>query len=362
MKTVFVIGAGAGVDIGMPTGQELKDSIIDILKVENYHSKNTIVDDALGILSTQSLSYNKDDEIAKCTTNDGKLRYAANIISSGLPLEISIDNFLDKHQDNEYIVYCGKLAIAFAVIRAEKKSYLYNRDSSVEIKVNNVRNTWYVLFFQKITENCLLTDLPKRLQNITFIIFNYDRCFEQFFCYALMKNYAIDKGKAREIIKNMNIIHPYGTVDKFDKSYFGDVDILNGAGLIQLSKNIKTFTEHVDQNSNDYIKMTSACKEANRIIFLGFAYHKQNIKLLYPDPIPHYPSNDWTHSSFANDMPKFLDIYGTGFGISDNDRVWIQDMFKRIDGRVQKPDISNNDCKNFFTDFWYRISFNSDEV
>jgi hypothetical protein len=95
---------------------------------------------------------------------------------------------------------------------------------------------------------------------------------------------------------------------------------------------------------------------------LGFAYHKQNIKLLYPDSIPHHLSDDWIHSNFAADMPKSIDIYGTGCGISDNNRVWIQDMFKRIDGRVQNLDISNTDCKKFFTDFWYRISFNEDEV
>jgi hypothetical protein len=177
-----------------------------------------------------------------------------------------------------------------------------------------------------------------------------------------MQDYAIEKKEAREIVNQMNIIHPYGVLDKFDKSYFGDVDILSGYKLFELSKNIKTFTERVEQDSSDYIKMTNACMGANRIIFLGFAYHKQNIKLLYPSSIPYYPSPDWREAKFTDDIPKFANIYGTGYEISDNDRIWIQDMFKRIDGRVHQPDISNSTCEKFFTDFWYRISFNEDKA
>jgi hypothetical protein len=32
MSTVFVIGAGASAEIDMPTGEELKNNIIDLLK------------------------------------------------------------------------------------------------------------------------------------------------------------------------------------------------------------------------------------------------------------------------------------------------------------------------------------------
>jgi hypothetical protein len=88
-------------------------------------------------LSNKTLSYKDGDETAECKSNDGKFRCAADIISTGLRYESSIDNFLDKHQGNEYIQYCGKLAIAFVIIHAEKKSNLYVQDSSVEIKTKN---------------------------------------------------------------------------------------------------------------------------------------------------------------------------------------------------------------------------------
>ncbi|WP_062328330.1 hypothetical protein [Treponema endosymbiont of Eucomonympha sp.] len=345
MKTVFVLGAGASQDVGMPTGKELKNSIADLLSIETGRTYAETIYEAIHFLS-----YNDKKE--------RKYLEAAEILNRGLPLEISIDNFLDKHKDNEYIVTCGKLAITFSILLYERACKLYNEDSSdLVIGSDSEKKTWHTLCFQKITENCLLHDLKERLQSITFVIFNYDRCFEQFFYYAFMQDYAVDKNTAKEIIKNMNIIHPYGTVDKFDGSNLGAPNGLNGSQLAELSKNIKTFMEHIDSSSNDYIKTNDAFKEANRIIFLGFAYHEQNMKLLYPDLLK---SN--LFEEVIRTGKKDVNIYGIGYGISYNDRIWIQNMFRKIDKRVQNPDILNVDCKKLFTDFWYRISFNEDKA
>ncbi|WP_228378651.1 hypothetical protein, partial [Treponema endosymbiont of Eucomonympha sp.] len=256
MKTVFVIGAGASKEIGMPTGYELKEDISKWLKVvktaEHSCDYNCRTEDETINIALQCL----------INSEGGYYFQAADTISSGLPVEISIDNFLDKHRDNAAIVSCGKLAITRAILDAEQKSYLCfepDRDSynvKQGINADKVQKTWYIPCFQKITENCLPKNIPERLQDITFVIFNYDRCFEQFFWYALMKDYAIDEREAREIIAQMHIIHPYGSVGPFIIDSFGEVSSYHE--LVALSENIKTFTERTAQSCDDYIKITNA--------------------------------------------------------------------------------------------------------
>jgi hypothetical protein len=88
VKTVFVLGAGASQTIGMPTGKELKESISNLLTVDNWHTGSKIIDDAI-----HYLSYKDKAEEGKCREKEGHYITSANTISTGLPREISIDNF-----------------------------------------------------------------------------------------------------------------------------------------------------------------------------------------------------------------------------------------------------------------------------
>jgi hypothetical protein len=118
MKTVFVIGAGASKEVNMPTGYELKEDISKRLKFKeaderSFNGYGHAVDETINA----ALWYWQKN-------GEGNYFQAADTISSGLPFEISIDNFLDKHRDNAVIVSCGKLAITRAILDAEQKSYL----------------------------------------------------------------------------------------------------------------------------------------------------------------------------------------------------------------------------------------------
>jgi hypothetical protein len=263
MKTVFVIGAGASNEVGLPLGSDLISQISNLFHAKdgyllNYPLDNDILEHSFNILSEQN-----SDKI-------NEYRKAAKQINTGLPLDISIDNFLDKHKNNEYIVTCGKLAIAYTILNAEKNSKLYPVDD--KITVSGLKDNWFLPCYQKITERCMIENLPKRMEDISFIIFNYDRCFEHFMCNALIHNYMISKQEASSIVDAMNIFHPYG---KIDIAPFGSIN-LDGSALLQFSKNIKTFTETIDMNN----KMITAFNSASRVIYLGFDFHKQNMDLL----------------------------------------------------------------------------------
>jgi hypothetical protein len=333
MKTLFVIGAGASAEIGMPTGHELKKNICDILSLREQRSINKISTTSLFHLAFQTLTKYDMDEKEKYIK-------AAEIISEGLMAEISIDNFIDKHRDNPYIVKTGKMAIVLAILKSERSSRIFNREGCFNI--NSILETWYIPCYQKITENCQLQDLAERLKDIYFIIFNYDRCFEYIFLNLLMKNYNIDKNIANNILCNMNIHHPYGTMG--DILILGYGEEANQQTLISLSDKIKTFTESVSNENKEYENIVGIGCSAEQVVFLGFAYHKQNLTLLFPDI----------------SKTKFY-CYGTGFGISDNERF---DIYQKLllGGHVpvdsDNCNIINKKCHDLFNEFQYSITFN----
>lgn len=177
----FIIGAGAGREVKLPSGYELKKTIANLLDIrfelhEQTSGDITIVD-ALREISKQ-LSDN---------ANISPYIEEAWHISKALPQAISIDNFLDAHKDNERLALCGKLSIVRAILQAERDSLLFieNKKSDSIPNFAKLEKTWLIPFFQILTENCTKLDLIKRFQELTIIIFNYDRSVEHFLFYAL---------------------------------------------------------------------------------------------------------------------------------------------------------------------------------
>jgi hypothetical protein len=127
--------------------------------------------------------------------------------------------------------------------------------------------------------------------HVSFIIFNYDRCVEYFLLHSLQKLYGIPEEEA-SFLDDLRIVHPYGLVSELrsrmcpDGLPFGCTD---GLDYVSLTGNIKTYTEQVaaaDLLSNIEAEM----RKAECLVFLGFAYHSQNMQLLTPSKaMPHKP-------------------------------------------------------------------------
>jgi hypothetical protein len=151
-----------------------------------------------------------------------------------------------------------------------------------------------------------------------------------------MNNYNIDYISALEIVNNMNIIHPYGFVGNGN---FGEISM--SRELINVSNNIKLYTEEI-QSQKTYMDLFSNVEETYKVIFLGFAYHKQNMDLIFQKQFENYNINCF---------------YGTGLGISNNDINYLQEYYTSRLHRSMQFEIVNKDCKQFFDEFYYRISF-----
>ncbi len=176
-KTVFIIGAGASAEVGLPTGFQLKNKIAELLTFifpggSSPSSGDLCIYEAIKRhVRARGINLNE--------VND-HLR-AAQHISKALPQAISIDNLMDSLNGDEFIELVGKLAIARSILMAEQESKLYIIKQNVlkdRLRLRELESTWYGSFFKLLFENCRKVDIADRLKSVVFIVFNYDRCLE----------------------------------------------------------------------------------------------------------------------------------------------------------------------------------------
>jgi hypothetical protein len=346
-KTVFIIGAGASSEVNLPTGEKLKAIISNLLDIRFEYGHTQIsgdysITEALRLFTRYPNGQNGDIN---------PYLYEAWHIRNALPLELSIDNFIDKHRDNEKIAFCGKLAIVKSILEAEKSSVLYFEHTMQDstINFNALEKTWFLSFFKLVTENCSINQLKARFQSISLIVFNYDRCIEHFLYYAIQKSYKVNEIDAADIVNSISIYHPYGTVGslpwqkKANPIGFGQIP--NSQQLLSLSKEIKTFTEGTNPDSSDIKEIKEHMAKASHLVFLGFAFHKLNMELITPTP------------QIKNQ--NIIRCFASAYLISDSNREAITETISRLYSRPPEVNVKmkNIQCSELFNEFWNSLTF-----
>lgn len=322
---VIVLGAGASNEAGLPLGTELKKKISGLLTF-NFDGIRTTTGSIKVFSAIRSLCQDSKSLNQHLT--------ACDLISSAMPQAISIDNFIDAHQGDSSVETCGKLAIVDAILSAEMHCRLYVRDGQTKPDFSILETTWYNSFFQLLTENCRIGGLEHRLKKVAFIVFNYDRCLEHYLYHAIRNYYNISFNEAASLVNSISIYHPYGTVGSLP--WKGSDHMVDFGGevtynqLINLASQIKTFTEGTDQYSSDITSIRTSIFNANKILFLGFAYHKQNINLVF---------NGYDNKLMRNR------IYGTAKGISNSNCDAIKSDISHICRYIPENIIIRNDLK-----------------
>ncbi len=346
MNTVFVIGAGASKEANLPTGDDLKNKISHLLNIHysvpsKLKSGDNLIFQALYIFAKNSGNPDINLYVPEA------LR-----IKDALPLASSIDNFIDQHRENKKIALCGKLAIVRSILDAERGSRLYFDRSlnQSNIDFNSISNTWYIYFFQLLTGNCVKNDLKERFKFVTLIIFNYDRCVEHFIYCALQTYYNMSETEAAELVNCINIYHPYGDIgskpwiNQNETMPFGAIP--DSQKLLDLAKNIKTFAEGTDPSSSEILEIREHMKKAKRVVFLGFAFHEQNMQLIDPGPSKN-------SSPYRNDIR----CYATTLDRSESDKNIIEGRIINLYRAKIPVTMINKSCSEFFKDFWLSLSF-----
>lgn len=288
-RTVFVVGAGASKEVDLPIGRELTTAIARALsfRVERGQLQEGGDESILAVL--RRLADREQAADRRDHPLNSYLR-AAWRIRDAMPQAQSIDNFIDSHQDEQYVTLCGKLAIVQTILQAERASKLYVDPSNTYNKIDftKIRDTWFARFFERVTEGCGKAAIKARFASITFVVFNYDRCIEHFLHCALQNYYQMKPEEATDAMSALEVFHPYGTVGDLSWQHPGQLTVGFGAGahsatLSELAQAIRTFTEGMGDRTGELDAIRKRVDSASRLIFLGFAFHRQNMRLLLRD-------------------------------------------------------------------------------
>lgn len=277
-NTVFVIGAGASSEFGLPTGWQLAKKIKKRAKI---------------ITSAQYEVQAEDeyiDDIIKQNYRDRTVAYAAlKIIEQGIRTAVSIDALIHRHSDIEEVANMGKLLIALEISKAERESNMHRSQIETHKNVETWKtadDTWIGSFARILFDG--VTDYREIGKNISIICFNYDRCIEYYLIDAIASAFQVPISKAHEIVMGMNIIHPYGTLGnlpnspahpeagalEFGVNIFTEVD-----WLLLAKKNIRTYTQRT-HDTKTVRAIHDAMEECRVLVFLGFGFNSQNLDLL----------------------------------------------------------------------------------
>lgn len=336
IKTLFVIGAGASAEANLPVGESLKGQIAQLLDIRFTHcdqqSGDRLIPAALRQIATDI-----NPHLHACWT-----------IRDGMPLSRSIDNFLDAHKGNSLIEQCGKIAIARSILDAESKSLMYAnyRELKQGFDLSKLKDTWYVKLWQLLSEGCTIEDIRPRLQQVGFVVFNYDRCLEQFLFNAIKHYYKVHDQMAAEILSDCWIYHPYGQVGdlpnlaKRNGIVFGCES--DPTELLKISGLIKTFTEGTDQTSSDINHLRNIVGNADKLVCLGFAYHPQNVEILLPKKYP---------------LGRPISILGSTYKVSDANIEAIRGDFSSRTSGYANIHLEKCNANQFLADFSRALSF-----
>ena len=327
-KLVLVVGAGASHEVGLPLGGELKKKIAASLDLQydfgqlKRGSGSPLINGAYQHI-VQKANNGLMGDISPYV-------YAGWAVRDGMHQAMSIDNYLDAHKDNQLMIDCAKLAIAQIILESERNSRLFLNPIEQRNKLNfqELESTWYGHFFKVLVEGCQVDKMAERLSSVAIVTFNYDRCIEQFLHEALMNYYHIDSQSVSELMAGLKVFHPYGYLGElrwpatFPSVSFGE-DI-HPHQLIAVASKIKTFTEGTDEGASEIVGIRECIDSAEKIAFLGFAYGRQNLDLLY--------------NAKGLERVSLARVYGTAYNISAINTKLICDDLLRL-GRYYKDNL-----------------------
>ncbi len=279
--TTFVIGAGAGKVVNMPTGADLIDSIERGL---NFTFEGIRGDPQTGNRRVWQ-AVQEHIKQSQDSPNQDEFRQAALQISNAMPQCESIDNYIAAHEGSDEIELLGKLSIIDNVLTLESQSSMHkaSHDLNGELAITACRDTWYTKLFKLLHSGLTRQTCSEVFNNAKFIVFNYDRCLEHFFFHSLQNYFAITPSYAAEIVNSATVFHPYGTPGMLPWQGGADIvqfgEAISPDRLLHLSRRIRTFGEKSDDSVTKE-GITKALDNSSTVVFLGFGYHDQNVDLL----------------------------------------------------------------------------------
>lgn len=340
-KTVLVIGAGASVEVGLPVGHDLLKQITQLTYITFEHYRQKTGDES--ILQALKLCLNEGHEVTKLNEHLD----AGWQLSESAKQALSIDNVIDALEDPK-VELVGKIGIVRAILKAEAASPAFKHFQNMPdtLDLSKFGEAWFSSLTKLLTENVRKSQVASIFDNLEIINFNYDRCLEHYLPFSLASYYGMKPEAIREIMQNLTIHRPYGVAGRlpWQKGETPSVDFGEGSPqqLADVAQLVRTFTERVEEG-DELAAMRTTIANADRLVFLGFAFHRQNVELL------------------SQQMQDHAEIVATAFHISPSDKSVIEDELGKAfghefimhDTRIQLADMT---CAQFFHEYWRTLT------
>jgi hypothetical protein len=341
--TAFVVGAGAGVDISMPTGKQLIEEIEKRLTARpDDHGRSRGLHSARMNETIQKIcSRRRADQMV--------LLGSAHSIAQGAHHMGSIDTYIHAHSHDENIKLVGKMAIVDTILDYERNCDLFIDWTRHPFNFKNedkVRKSWLAVLMNLLVQNVTVEgNLDKIFNNIAIVNFNYDRCVEQYLYKSLQRSFGISEQRAAELMSKLLIHHPYGLIAEMvwkaqhkGLHLGGDPHDKLNVDLELLSHNIKTFNEEVE-GSEGLDNMYDFLTEAPNVVFLGFHFHSQNVKLITPR---------------SRDEPMARNAYASTFGRSGPEKAVIDGQLTKMfrdSSFLTRAHLDIAECRELLVDY-----------
>lgn len=286
--TVIIVGAGASVEFGLPSGMVLRQQLIDLSDAYrmNFEKKNATPD------STENFEPLPALGLRNFVTWGNKFgnSWRANLLNVGSSLKTSSMNSLDEFIfANPRYAEVGKQFAAYSLFTSLYKnqpvrsSFVRNNSHILNQSSSRAAGNWISQVVSKILRGSPNLSECRKNNHITFVTFNYDTLLEEAINHFLTADERYVRNK-NEIWPN--VIHVNGSVS-FDKNYPITIDgFTNSRGgfpsytfneINEQSKRIFMIRDDI----NDGIKKSrstamNAIKKAKNIFSIGYAFDETN--------------------------------------------------------------------------------------
>lgn len=332
--TVFVIGAGAGKDFDFPIGSEL---------IGDIHRGLSWSPPRKGERPAPNDDYILRALRGKYTDIKPHVE-AGHIITNSLLNFRSIDDFLHSHGHDERIKLMGKLAIARSISRYEQNSGVRKlwETSRPQEWFSYYKGKWIFSLVQLLVTGVTSQHPEDVFKNIAIVSFNYDRCIESILFHALQGALNLPAEKVANLLTSLRVYRPYGGLGdlRYDRRgegvAFGD----ENPDLWAMASRIRVYTENAEEGAH-LQEMRGALADAASVVFLGFGFHSQNMKIL----------------GLSAEKPK--NIYATVFEQPHAAAERIGAMLAPLAHRKRPPfigDIEKDHCAKFLHDHFMHLS------
>lgn len=264
-KTTIVLGAGASIPYGYPSGQELYEQLGRGEPVGNVEACQK----ALGIDKKQIQALRQRMQRMAC---------------------LSIDEFLSHCTREE--AELGKKLIAIDLIRREREDILFTPADEPyyqSSRLNEAQQASIALRKQRWYHQ-LLNLLGRTKEQIasnylSIVTFNYDRSLEHFLTIALAERFGITLREAWQLIDHIKIIHvhgqlgplPYQTPDNTGWPYSEE---LTPERVQEAANSMNVIYDERTGTAPEFNAAEGCVLNARHVVTLGFGWHPLNMRRL----------------------------------------------------------------------------------